>query len=125
MDFSIIQPYYYQKNKDMKLKWNGNKINHNRNAKPDFKVYSNGVRFSRYFHPEAIPLSIAIEFVNYMSDEGDLVLDAFTGSGTVLEACKILDRNYIGVDISEKYIEMAKFRIRNDDKKLDEYINNE
>lgn len=40
-----------------------------------------------------------------------MVLDPFMGSGTTGVACKRLNRNFIGIEISEKYYEVAKKRI--------------
>lgn len=47
------------------------------------------------------------------SNEGDLVLDCFMGSGTTGVACKKLNRNFIGMEINETYFNKAKERIVN------------
>ena len=44
----------------------------------------------------------------------DVVLDCFMGSGTTGVACKNLNRNFIGIELDEKYFEIAKERINND-----------
>lgn len=51
-----------------------------------------------------IPRNIILRY----SKENDLVLDYFCGSGTTAVECKLLNRNFIGIDINEKAIELAK-----------------
>lgn len=46
--------------------------------------------------------------------ETDIILDPFMGSGTTAVACKNLKRNFIGFEISEKYCEIARQRLRQD-----------
>ena len=46
------------------------------------------------------------------SNENDLILDSFLGSGTTAVACKHLKRNFIGIEISDKYCEIARQRLR-------------
>jgi 23S rRNA G2069 N7-methylase RlmK/C1962 C5-methylase RlmI len=50
-------------------------------------------------------------YIEKLTKEGDLVLDPFIGSGTTALACKELNRNYIGIDISEEYIRIAEERL--------------
>jgi site-specific DNA-methyltransferase (adenine-specific) len=49
-------------------------------------------------HPTEKPLEITEHFIRVSSKEGDLVLDTFAGSGVTLEACRMLDRNCIGIE---------------------------
>ena len=49
------------------------------------------------------------------SDENDLVLDSFMGIGTTGIACKNLNRNFIGIEIDEKYFNIAKEIIENNE----------
>ena len=46
------------------------------------------------------------------SNEGDLVLDPFVGSGTMLRVCQQINRKGIGIDINQEYIEMASERLK-------------
>jgi len=66
------------------------------------------------FHPTQKPLELIKRIINNYSQEGDTVLDCFLGSGTTGVACKHLKRNFIGIEISEKYCEIARQRLRQD-----------
>lgn len=48
----------------------------------------------------------------YKTDENDLVLDPFAGSGTTLVAARMLHRKYIGIDISKDAVELAEERLK-------------
>jgi len=50
------------------------------------------------------------------TNEGDLVLDNCMGSGTTGVACKSLNRNFIGIELNEKYFNIAKKRIEDSPK---------
>lgn len=63
-------------------------------------------------HPCPIPLEIALRVVTLTTNEGDLVVDPFAGSGTVLLAAKRLNRRYLGFDIDPTYVEYAKKRLK-------------
>jgi site-specific DNA-methyltransferase (adenine-specific) len=64
------------------------------------------------FHPTQKSVDLIIFCVKY-GGEG-LILDPFLGSGTTAVACEKLGRQWIGVEISEKYCEIAKKRIDNE-----------
>jgi len=59
------------------------------------------------------PVDIVEKLIEASSDEGMVILDPFIGSGTTAVACKRLKRNFIGIDISKKYCELARQRIKN------------
>ena len=65
----------------------------------------------QYNHPTIKPLNIIKNLIINSSNEGDIVLDPFMGSGTTLVACIKTNRHYIGFDISQEYFEIAKKRI--------------
>lgn len=54
-------------------------------------------------HPTEKPLGLIMDLLRIHSNEGDLVLDPFSGSGTVSVGCRRLDRHYIAFEIDEKY----------------------
>ena len=62
-------------------------------------------------HPCPIPVEIARRIILLTTKRGDTVLDPFCGAGTVGVACKELGRNFIGIEISQKYLDIAKKRI--------------
>jgi len=95
----------------IKNKWNGTKINHDKNFPTDVIYYQNGYRGKEGIHPQAIPIDIAETLIKYLSDENDVVLDPFLGSGTTAVACERLNRRWIGIEISKEYCEIAKERL--------------
>ena len=54
-------------------------------------------------HPTQKPLKLLVELVKNNSSKDDLIVDFFSGSGTTLEACQILERNYIGFETNKEY----------------------
>ena len=64
-----------------------------------------------YSHPTIKPLPIITNLVINSSQEGDIVLDPFIGSGTTAVACKNLNRHYIGFEIDTDYYKIAQDRI--------------
>jgi site-specific DNA-methyltransferase (adenine-specific) len=55
-------------------------------------------------HSAVFPLELPLNCLKHFSKEGDLVLDAFMGSGTTARACKQLNRNWIGFEINPNYV---------------------
>lgn len=64
-------------------------------------------------HPAMFPESLARDHILSWSKEGDVVLDPMMGSGTTGKMAKMNKRNFIGIEISEKYIKIAQKRIAN------------
>ena len=88
-------------------------------SKPTFNSsYDNGLYSypicagkERTIHPTQKPLSLITDLVLKHSNEGDTVLDCFMGSGTTGVACKNTNREFIGMELDEKYFEIACNRI--------------
>jgi site-specific DNA-methyltransferase (adenine-specific) len=62
-------------------------------------------------HPTQKPIGLICELTNLFSNEGEIVLDPFAGSGTTLRAAKDLGRRAIGIEIEERYCEIAARRL--------------
>lgn len=76
---------------------------------PTSVLYYNNVRKS--VHPTEKPLDLLEYLIKTYSNKGNLVLDNCMGSGTCGIACQKLDRNFIGVELDDKYFKIAKERI--------------
>ncbi len=63
------------------------------------------------WHPCQMPESLLKRIIAVSSNPGDCVLDPFSGSGTTAAAAYQLSRNYVALDISEKYVKNAKQRL--------------
>ena len=67
-------------------------------------------------HPAPFPIDLVSRIIYSILDEdreGKLVIDPYMGSGTTAVSCKLLGCDYVGIDISDSYIEMANERIEN------------
>jgi DNA modification methylase len=64
-----------------------------------------------YDHPAIFPEALARDHILSWSNEGDIVLDPFCGSGTTCKMAKMNSRNYIGIEISPEYVTLAERRI--------------
>lgn len=62
-------------------------------------------------HPAVFPEALAQDHILSWSNEGDIVLDPFMGSGTTGVACKKLNRSFIGIELDKDYFEIASERI--------------
>lgn len=64
-----------------------------------------------HLHETQKPLALLEELIKTFSNEGDTVLDSCMGSGTCGVACKELNRNFVGIELDNKYFDIAKERI--------------
>jgi site-specific DNA-methyltransferase (adenine-specific) len=74
--------------------------------------YLNPKAKERTGYPTQKPLLLLEQILKLCTNEKDLVLDPFCGSGTTLVASKMLNRNAIGIDISEEAINLTKLRLK-------------
>ena len=75
---------------------------------------SNILRFQppiQRIHPNEKPLDLVLHFVRLTTQPGVMVLDPFMGSGTTLRAAKDLGRRAIGIEMDERYCEIAAERM--------------
>lgn len=64
-------------------------------------------------HPAVFPEQLVIDHILSWSNENDLVLDPFMGSGTTALACLKTNRNYVGIELNKEYVDLANNRINN------------
>ena len=87
-----------------------------KNPVPDYSPRTNIWKYTTSFnstgHPAPFPEQLAEDHILSWSNENDLVLDCFMGSGTTGKMATINNRQFIGVEISEQYMEIAKTRIK-------------
>lgn len=62
-------------------------------------------------HPAIFPEKLAADHIYSWSNEGDLVYDPFSGSGTTLKMAHIHRRNWIGSEISKEYVQLSEKRL--------------
>lgn len=65
------------------------------------------------FHPTQKPLELLEKLIKRKSNEGDLILDCFSGSGSTAIACNKLNRNFICIEKDEKFYNMSKEWLNN------------
>ncbi|PIZ05373.1 MAG: site-specific DNA-methyltransferase [Flavobacteriales bacterium CG_4_10_14_0_8_um_filter_32_5] len=73
--------------------------------------YLNPKAKERTGYPTQKPVLLLNQILNIVTDEGDLVVDPFCGSGTTCVSAKSLKRQFIGIDISQDAVELAYSRL--------------
>jgi site-specific DNA-methyltransferase (adenine-specific) len=74
-------------------------------------IWTYGVGGGSTGHPAVFPEQLAQDHILSWSNPGDIVLDPMCGSGTTCKMAKLNGRNYIGIDIAEEYVELARRRV--------------
>lgn len=113
----------------------GNNTNYNKNGEliptnnikpvPEFSPRNNIWKYTVGFnvndgkHPAVFPFQLAADHIQTWSNEGDIVFDPFTGSGTTAEAALCNKRKFIGSEIDEQYYKYIPINIK---KRYDRYI---
>ena len=69
-------------------------------------------------HPTQKPIYLFLWILNTYTSKSDLILDPFFGSGTTAIACEKLNMKWIGIEIEEKYCEIAAKRIEKENQQL-------
>lgn len=79
------------------------------------------IKFSRDIlkaHPTQKPVALCEYLIKTYTNEGDLVLDNCMGSGTTGVACVNTNRNFIGIELTQEYFDIARDRILEAEKSL-------
>lgn len=80
----------------------------------DYVAIGTGNVEKGYQHPAMFPPELPEYLIKMLTDENDVVLDPFMGSGTTGRVAEKLNRNYIGFEISTEYCEMANKRLESE-----------
>ncbi len=81
------------------------------------KRHANIFKFARTgneFHPTQKPVKLMEFLIGNSTTQNEIVFDPFMGSGTTGIACKNLNRDFIGIELEEKYFKTAENRIKNE-----------
>lgn len=73
--------------------------------------YLNPKAKERTGYPTQKPVLLLNQILSIVTDENDLVVDPFCGSGTTCVSAKLLKRNFIGIDVSKDAVELANKRL--------------
>lgn len=90
------------------------KGNHLLSGECSSKDVDMNIHVSRKNHPCGRKITHTDWLINVFSNPGETVLDCFTGSGTTNVSCKKFGRNFIGIEINQKYCEIAERRLSQD-----------
>jgi len=100
--------------------YDNHSIRHNRTETLTYKMekikgnifdYIVGAGNDRTNHSATFPEKLAEDHILSWSNEGDIILDPMAGSGTTLKMAKKNNRNYIGIEISKEYCDIAERRV--------------
>lgn len=106
-----------RREKDGSLTKKGVKIINEFGARTNIWKYDNGKGFSTkdkiaYKHPAIFPEKLVEDHIKSWSNENDIVLDIFGGSGTTAKISSKLNRNWIYIDKLKEYCEIAEIRLQ-------------
>ena len=105
-----------RREKDGTLTSKGKKTINEYGIRTNIWRYVNGKNFSTkdkiaYKHPAIFPEKLAADHIKSWSNEGDIVLDIFGGSGTTIKMAATLNRKWIYIDKVTDYCEIARYRM--------------
>ena len=75
-------------------------------------IWKYGVGGGKHDHPAVFPEKLAHDHIISWSNEGDVVFDPFMGSGTTGKMAKMLNRDFIGIELDDSYFDIAEKRIK-------------
>lgn len=108
--------YYMQKVEFILMLRKGKAKNINFMGTSNVFTYSNII--GNKYHATEKPVDLMEDLIVNSTNEGDIILDPFMGSGTTCVAAKRTNRTYVGFEIEQKYFDIAKQRLSEEDYKL-------
>ena len=85
-------------------------------------VVSNGEKKAGK-HPTQKPVRLMEHFISLLTHDGDIIMDPFMGSGSTAVAAQNLDRDFIGIELSNEYFEIAQQRVGQQRIKFRSFLN--
>lgn len=82
-----------------------------KNKKIHGNIFSYAIGGIKIDHPAIFPIKLALDQISTWTNEGGIVLDPFSGSGTTAEACHRIHRNFIAYEINKKYYDLSIKRL--------------
>jgi site-specific DNA-methyltransferase (adenine-specific) len=106
-----------RREKDGTLTSKGKKVIQPMGVRTNIWKYANGKGFSTkdsiaYEHPAIFPEKLAADHIRSWSNEGDLILDPFAGSGTTAKMAQELGRDWIMIDAVQEYCDLIQKRLK-------------
>jgi site-specific DNA-methyltransferase (adenine-specific) len=92
-------------------KGTGDKVHTTKGKNPKSIIDISNANRKGNTHPTQKPVALMEYLIKTYTNEGELVLDFTMGSGTTGVACKNLGRDFIGIEMDDKYFDIAKERI--------------
>ena len=80
-----------------------------------YRTSANSLDKNRFNHPNCKPIKILKNIIINSTNENNIVLDCFMGSGSTAVACKETNRHYLGFEIDAKWCKVANNRLNNQD----------
>lgn len=113
-------PTKYRQTTDLKRWWVRYPERYNPKGKAPEEIWSYdiptqgswGTSYVSHFCP--LPSELVARIIQLTTVKGDVVLDPFSGSGTVPTVSRLLDRTYVGFELNSKYVEMFKKHLANE-----------
>ncbi len=104
---------YYMKNCEYILFMRKGKAKYINNIGDSKTVHAYKNIIGNKLHPTEKPTNLLEFYINNSSNENDIILDPFMGSGSTGVACLNTNRQFIGIELDEKYFNIAKDRVEN------------
>ena len=104
----------YQRSKNDKLRYDRKEKNKNHIVN-DYKIKCNVWEYASCSvkgHPAPFPEQLANDHIVSWSNEGDIVLDPFSGSGTTHKMALLNNRRFIGFEVSQEYVDIENQRLK-------------
>lgn len=101
--------YFQKPYEDLRLEYEELRYTFN-NQKTHHSVWNYEIE-TKNEHITPKPIDLIKNIILHSSNENDLILDPFIGSGTTASACIETNRNYIGMDVEQKWVDVSNKRI--------------